>query len=243
MDVLGYIQQNSDLDNVYLTDEEMPEVFEGLGRLARRDPRTLRAHLPNVRFVPKGRGVQLVHRVPETKNMTGKALFERRLHLLPKNIREALYEARLQVVDYAVYGVEEGKDRNAFDVIYSSQTKKLGVSNISNGKLPQDRWFLLMSIIVQEATWNETTKKYSDWKNVDGDNRNGEWSMKVGGKPIFDEMPLEIFEKNGDGKITGEIRLENPKLIPPQTEIIFSLDLPANTKSKFRVILKGVATV
>ena len=240
-DKFGYIQQQSDLDNVFVEDKELPDMLEGLGNLARTNLRKVRTVLQNL--VPRKGGYAIMHRDFETKNLTGKALFERRLHLLPKEIREALYEARLQIVDFVIYGVEEGKDRNAFDIIYSSQTKKLGVSNISNGKLPQDRWFLLLGIALQEAVYNSTTQKYGAWQKITDTTRNGEWSLKIGGKPVYDELPLEIFARDDDDKMTGFVRLENPKLIAPQTDITFSVNLPSNSQNKFRAVLKGVATV
>ncbi len=240
---LGYIQQGSDLDVMYLDDNQIAEVMEGLGRIAKEDPRKLKKYLSQARLVHRGKGYVAAFNDYETKNLSGKALLERRMHLLPKEIREALHNGQLSITDYVIYGIVDGNDKNAFSIISNAQSKQLGTTNIGNGKLPSNTAFLLMSISLQEAVYDSTNDKYGDFDLLSEDSRKGEWTLKIGNKPVFDGQPTEMFYRPEVKGIKGEWKLENPKLIMPQTDIDFSVNFTANTKNRFRVILRGVATI
>ncbi len=239
----------TELDLVDLTDNELVEVLDGLGRYRGRRDYKKRVHSFSKALARKnGRNIVRV-RKSDSKTMTGKSLFEKRISQIENaNIRRDLASGKLTISDFEVYAIKKA-DGKVVEMFLSSDDRIEGQTNINNGKLGNDVVMLVTHIVFQEGqVTNPSDAGYtSDFKVIRPSTANGEFTFKNGQKLFAERSSMDVF-KNGNPASNlrvGEIALEVPKMIQDEKEITFETKLPANPPADtyFKIMLKGVATV
>jgi hypothetical protein len=244
---------NPTLERSVLTEQELEGVLNEAAELEDGDPAKQRV------VARVNRGAKAENVIP-TRDLRDRAEYSLRVHLLPDNIREALAAGRVKVVNQAFYrilAVDSGAKQ--FELMLNADTKKAGVTNVNGRKLEENNYFLLTSIILQTAVLGGASAgkpHLGDFTVPLEEILNGEFSLKNGDKiliqpsaaRIFDTKTLKIsstVQLHVAGLKEGEWKLENPKFISPQTEIIPELKLPAgvpaNTAVKLILVGAGLS--
>jgi hypothetical protein len=123
----------------------------------------------------------------------------------------------------------------------NADTKLSGITNVNSRKLEENNFFLLTSIILQTGTF--TDRPYDAVFGLPcREVLNGEFSLKNGDKVLVQPSSARIFDTSTrNDVIRGEWKLDNPKFIAPQVEIIPELKLPVAVpdKTAIKFILVG----
>ena len=221
------------LERSALTDAEMESVVNEAAALDPSDEQ-------RQKFVDRvNRGMGGKKMVIPTDDLTIRAAYSIRAHMLPDNIRQAIASGRVKIVNKAFYKIVkfEGKQD---ELMFNADTKLAGVTNVNNRKLEQNDFFLLTSIILQ-------TGKYTanEWDADFGipceEVLNGEFSLKNGAKVIVHPSSAIIFDTTSrKDRYLGEWKLENPKFLAPQLEIIPEVKLPIAIEKESKIAVKLV---
>ena len=165
--------------------------------------------------------------------------FLERVHLLPKDIQNALRQGKAQISDAPYYSTGEIRGTNA-ELIKLSVSEEIGITNIDNGKLGKDRHFILSAVRLMydpDSGLGEFVSKYP--KQL----LNGEWELELNSKKVLEKMPVRKFFDGFFGynvdKPFGTYVLNNPKTINPQTPIEFNVKLPTELNGYLKVFLEG----
>jgi hypothetical protein len=168
------------------------------------------------------------------------------MNLLPADIQQGLAKQTLQAVDTAYYVVRSIAGSKVVKMFKDDDTKVVGVSNISSGKLEKGNHFLLHAIQLQGGTaeQNETVGSVN-FGVIPDYVRNGEFEFKGNGTVLLPLTSCEVFNTQGKDTFQGLLILDNPKMISDQRPIEFNIEwadnAPANTYLK--VILRGTAVI
>ena len=167
-----------------------------------------------------------------------------RLHMLPANIREAIANGQIKVVNMAFYKIVDISGLKQHEIMANADTKLAGFTNINGRKLEENNYFLLTSIVLQSGT------KSGELADVEfgipcREILNGEFSLKNGDKVLMQPSACSIFNTlSKKNVIQGEYRLDNPKFIAPQVEIIPELKIPtAKATLAVKLVLIGAGLV
>ncbi len=168
----------------------------------------------------RGRGIVSTH------DLTGKAEFERRMHLLPQGIQKALRSGQLQLVDKVLYTTRLVGTESQSELMVNSDVAVAGICNLSNRKLDPNQYFLLMG--VQLLSGVSSDPKAAAYDSPVNNIINGEFELTVGSTVMIPRTSCEVFRS---GDITNfpksYWKLDNPKMISPQTEFKPFLYCPA----------------
>lgn len=177
------------------------------------------------------------------KQETGASKYRRqaieRIGKMNKGVQEALATGNAQISDMVYYSCAEITGKHC-ELISEAVSKKLGLTNIDNGKLGKDKEFILSAIkIAYDA--NAIDGGYKD--TIPSEAYNGEWELELNGKKVFDDMPVSVFADGIIGysilKPYGYYELNNPKHVKPQTTIEFNIKTPLDLKGFFKLYLIG----
>ena len=224
------------LERSVLTDAEMDTVLAEASALDPADP--MRQEFVN-KVNRRGKGSQSV--VP-TDDLTIRAMYSIRAHMLPDNIREALVNRRLKIVNQAFYRISNFGTKQQDDLMFNADSKESGVTNVNSRKLEENNFFLLTSIILQSVEIGTTPISDAVFGVIGRAIRNGEFSLKNGDKILVPPTSARIFDTSTrNSVIRGEWKLDNPKFIAPQVEIIPELKLPvaAPAGTAVKLVLVG----
>ncbi len=241
-----------ELDVVDLTDSQVVEVLEGLGA-HRKHPNYKRAMSNAVRsFARRNKRNAVQIRKPDSKMMTGKAKFEKRISQIENDdIRKGLASGAYTIADFEVYAIKKA-DKNVVEMFLTSDDRREGVTNINDAKLDNRTAMLVTHIAFQEGVAaapsgdDEADGASVDFDKITPNTANAEYNFKNGQKSFIERGSMDVFKrKESDGLRIGEVELEVPKLIQEAKEITFDVKMfstpVANTY--FKVMLKGVAVV
>ena len=93
-----------------------------------------------------------IRRIKQPKPASGRSdsrsEFERRLHLLPKEIQQGLANKTLQAVDAAYYVTKSVSSNKIIKMLKDDDNKTVGISNISSAKLEKGNIMLLSGIVL-----------------------------------------------------------------------------------------------
>jgi hypothetical protein len=111
------------------------------------------------------------------------------------------------------------------------------ITNVNSRKLEESNFFLLTSIILQTGTF--TTNPWDVKFGIPAlAVLNGEFSLKNGDKVIIPSSSCRMFDTTSRKNLTkGEWKLDNPKFLSPQTEIIPELRLPTDAPANLAIKL------
>ncbi len=221
-----------------------------LGDLAAM-PRNSRVRTNFVRSVQKNAtAARQGGKVVPTHGLTAKAEFEKRISMLPEHIKKDLASGTLQIVDQELYAVRAIGGQQQVEILQNADDKEVGRTNVNARKLEKDAPFLCTALVVTSGIGATGDNSIGDI-GATGFSRmpyalmNGEFSLEVGKKSLISDMAMEVFNtRNMSNVREGYYKLENPKWIEPQTEIIFEVKTPvaADPKTYIKVQFVG-ATV
>lgn len=173
-------------------------------------------------------------------------------------VAEGIKEGRLQLSDSAYYAIKYGGDKATIHMFETQDAKEIGVTNVTQSKLPKDRLFLCNRITLlakvfegdipqSDTAWKQLIKStnFDSIKAVAG-LQNGVWTFMANKKIIVDERPMQEFVTDNNMHVNlGTYYLENPRFVRDDEEFEFTIELgddaPDNTLVK--VLLAGTSTV
>ena len=173
-------------------------------------------------------------------------------------VAEGIKEGRLQLSDSAYYSIKYGGDKATIHMFETQDAKEIGVTNVTQSKLPKDRLFLCNRIILlakvfegeipqSDTAWKQLIKStnFDSIKGVAG-LQNGVFTFMANKKIIIDERPMQDFVTDNNLQMNlGTYYLENPRFIRDDEEFEFTLELgdDAPDKTLVKVVLAGTSTV
>lgn len=179
--------------------------LEAANPLRRKAVKKIAARMNNKSVVP-------------TNNLTGKAEFQNRMGVLPQDIQRALTGGDLQLVDHQFYTIKKIGTNSNSELMVNSDVSVVGLTNMNHRKLEANRYFLLTG--VQLLSGVGADEKAVAYDKPVANILNGEFELAIGDKIIIPRMSCSAFDSGNRTDIpTGFYKLDNPKMIPPQTEI------------------------
>ncbi|WP_246848959.1 hypothetical protein [Aquimarina sp. U1-2] len=173
-------------------------------------------------------------------------------------VAEGIKENRLQLADSAYYSLKWGGDKATIHMFETQDAKEIGITNVTQSKLPKDRLFLCNRIMLL-ATEFEGDVPDSDMafkrllKSTDFDSikkvpglQNGVFTFMANKKIIIDERPMQEFvTDNNLMSNLGTYYLESPRFIRDDEEFEFTIELgdDAPERTLIKVVLAGTSTV
>ncbi|MEM1405459.1 hypothetical protein FNH22_19925 [Fulvivirga sp. M361] len=173
-------------------------------------------------------------------------------------VAEGIKEGRLQLSDSAYYAIKYGGDKATIHMFETQDAKEIGVTNVTQSKLPKDRLFLCNRITLlakvfegdipqSDTAWKQLIKStnFDSIKAVAG-LQNGVWTFMANKKIIVDERPMQEFVTDNNMQVNlGTYYLENPRFVRDDEEFEFMIELgdDAPDKTLVKVLLAGTSTV
>lgn len=228
LDISGVSEQ--DLDNII-------DEVAGLGR-ANRARRTFVRKTARAMKSERG-GAKVI----STSNLTGKAEMEKRFKQLPDDIQQGILQGRLQLTDKALYKITNASGKSTVELMENADTKTIGLTNIDGRKLDADNYFLLLGIQLLSGAYTVTPSDAA-FDVPEKQILNGEFSLEVGNKIVIPRMSSAVFNTTGRTDLPkGFYKLDNPKLIKPQTEIVPELRTAAaiSASTAVKLVFWGVS--
>jgi len=168
--------------------------------------------------------------------------FEKRLHLLPKEIQAGLANKTLQAVDVAYYVTKDVSNNKVVKMLKDDDNKVVGVSNISSAKLEKGNVMLLSGIILLGANDSATVESAS-FGILPQYLRNGEFEFKANGTTLIPSTSCEVFNTTGTDRQEGYYKLDNAKIIFDQQAMELNIEWGQNAVAAqfIKAILVGTA--
>lgn len=231
MSLNGFI--NGDVD-VPLSINAIEGLLGEIGALETANPTRKRAMVKLQSRLKRG--------VIPTSNLTAKAEFENRLHLLPASVVAMLQSGKMQLVDKQIYTARNIGASSNIELMSNADVSVVGSANINNRKLEAHQHFLLTGIILQSGV--NVDPKAAAYDLPTQNIINGEFELQVGSTIVVPRTSCSVFNTKETQSRVGYYKLENPKIIGPQTEIKPELwTSAANAENTcVKIILVGVIT-
>jgi len=179
-----------------------------------------------------------------TKGATGKAMYEKLLHLLPPDIQKAVKAGQLQLVDEVLYSVKKIGGFRDHELMESGDNKQIGVTNVDKQKIEANKWTLLVAIQLLSGVKENPAE--TEFDVCDKKILNGEFELEVGNTVIVPNVSCAVFDTKGRTDVKKGLWKEfDPQFIVPNTEIKPRLKLcaeaDANTNVYFAMHVVSVA--
>ena len=173
-------------------------------------------------------------------------------------VAEGIKEGRLQLADSAYYAIKWAGNKATIHLYETQDAKEIGITNVTQAKLPKDRLFLCNRIILLAAEFEgEIPESDLEWKRVIKSTdfnsikqvaglQNGVFTFMANKKIIIDERPNQEFVTDGNSTINiGTYYLESPRFVRDDEEFEFMIELgdDAPEKTLIKVVLAGTSTV
>jgi len=205
---------------------------------------------------PNKRVANSQHTKGESKELSGKALFEARIDQIEDpRIKASLLAKTTTFMDHEIVVCKKAV-AGITEMIKAGDARDVGYTNINKAQLPSGTAMLVTAISVEagvhpgtptgvEATDCKVVKYTQAGVLADAAIVNGEYDFKNGQKVLGDDVPVAIFTNPELDVPVGFHRLEVPKILQNATDIIFDIK-PAGTPATntyLKVRLRGVITV
>lgn len=193
-----------------------------------------------------------------SKMASAKALFASMMAQVDQSVVAAIRNAQIQVVDYALYVVRNLKADTSVELLQSSDSKEVGITNLNDRKLDVNNYVLITGIQLLEASIAKAAGsvtnddlKAASYGQIGAEIANGELDIKMNDKVMLPRISCEVFKRGsatyGDSGLVGYMPWECPKMIQPLTEIVPTLWLPLATNSEsackaVKFVLHGIKT-
>lgn len=175
-----------------------------------------------------------------------RAEFEKRLHLLPKEIQKGLANQSLQAVDTAYYVAKSVAGSKVIKMFKDDDTKVVGIGNVSSGKLEKGNFFLLYGIQLLSGVGGVGEPASTVTFNTIPDYLlNGEFEFKANGTVLVPNTSNQLFYTEGTHQVKGLYVFDNPKIIRDQQAIELNLEWGSNAPvgTFIKAILRGTAVI
>lgn len=198
----------------------------GLGEL---DDAELLGALRNMNPIQRQRTINRLAS-PNAPSRGSRAEMERFFGELPANIKEALVKGDLRLADAIVYSIKQVTSKTT-KMFETQDTKAIGITNISNAKLPKNQALLVSGITLLCGTSVDTTKDKvmaTDYRAIENYPAicSGELNLKSNKKQILPETSCYLFKTNNfHNTPIGYYKLANPRLIMDDVLIELTLEL------------------
>jgi hypothetical protein len=168
--------------------------------------------------------------------------FERRLHLLSKEIQQGLANKTLQAVDAAYYVTKNVSSNKIVKMLKDDDNKTVGISNISSAKLEKGN-IMLLSGIVLLASVGVAKAEEGKYELLTEILRNGEFEFKANGTTLVPLTSNEVFDTLGTTRQKGLYKLDNAKIIYDQQAMELNIEWGANAPENtfIKAVLVGTA--
>jgi hypothetical protein len=168
--------------------------------------------------------------------------FEKRLHLLPREIQAGLANKTLQAVDVAYYVTKNVSNNKVAKMLKDDDNKVVGLSNISSAKLEKGNVMLLSGIILLSAN-DSAQAESSIFETIAPYLRNGEFEFKANGTTLIPSTSMEVFNTEGTDRQMGYYKLDNARIIYDQQAMELNLEWGMNAvlNQFIKAILVGTA--
>lgn len=161
-----------------------------------------------------------------------RAEMEKHFKQLPKHIQKELVDNRLKLADYTLYSIKQINSKT-IKMFETQDDKEVGVSNVSNAKLPKNNVMLVSGIYLLTGTNPDPTNKEAfkaiSFRSISGVPAicNGEFSLKANRKQLIPEnQSLRVFATDNDNSVPlGYYKLDNPRLINDEELFEFTIEL------------------
>lgn len=169
--------------------------------------------------------------------------FEKRINLLPKDIQQGLANKTLQAVDAAYYVTKNVSNNKIAKMLKDDDTKIVGISNISGGKLEKGNIMLLSGIILLGSMGTAPRVEDSTFSLLSPIFRNGEFEFKANGTTLVPITSNEVFFTEGTTRQIGYYKLDNPKIIFDQQAMEMNVEWGTNAPDStfLKLMLVGTA--
>jgi hypothetical protein len=159
---------------------------------------------------------------------------------LPQHIKDGLVRGELRLADNILYSIKPVTSKT-IKLFETQDDKEIGISNISNAKLPKNQAFLVSGIFLLAGTSADATKEKimsTAFKQIEDipSIANGEFNLKSNKKQIVPETSNIVFKTYNNNMVDlGYYKLANPRLIHDDVLLEFTVELgttqgiPANT--------------
>lgn len=250
----GFVNGDLGLDSDYITDAQVAGMFgeaeqiEGLGAVPRRFIAKTKQDVIKMRQAARAvRSNKGSDASKETDNLTWRSYALNRFKEFPDYIQEQLKNGLLKMVDHELYFAKAAAGQNVIKMITSNDKKMSGIGNVSNAKLENGQFFICTGIVLLSgvgADDNEASGKAVTYGEATPAIINGDFEFKQGSETLVDTCACQIF-KRGVNERVGFVKLGNPRILKPQTEMSFTLNCGvtpvANTWVKV-ILVGGITT-
>jgi hypothetical protein len=163
-----------------------------------------------------------------------RAEMEKHFGELPPNIKDSLVKGELRLADTVIYATKLVNSKT-IKMFETQDTKEIGLTNISGGKLQKNQVFLCSGIILLAGISADATKDSIMATKFDGIENfpaivSGEIDLKANKKQILPETSCYLFKTaNNHMRPVGYYKLSNPRLIMDDVLIELTLQLGTNS--------------
>ncbi len=186
----------------------------------------------------------------ETFQSSPKVLFENRFDQLPEDIKADLRTKKAKVVDHEYFAMVKANGNGDIEMFSKSLDEGLA-TNMHQGLMPSDTYFLITSIVLASAvgTADSTIENACALDFSGGIGHpvlaNAKFKLKVGQDVFMEDCATSVFQKNNTNLEKGEFKLSNPMFLRAKEYVEFDIEdiaaaLPAETWVKLR--FKGLKT-
>ncbi|MCE9537711.1 MAG: hypothetical protein K8R85_00615 [Bacteroidetes bacterium] len=220
----------------YAGDEKQSMLLGQLAELAKKHPAKAAAAVKKIASMQAAGGNNLSPRDQAILRIDG----------LPKPIREALFDKRLQLVDDVIYVAKAAGGLSSVEMFKSDDDKVHGASNIAKAQLDKDLHFIITSVRLTSGI--DPSVKDANYGIIAKEIANGDFEFKInGGRYVFPkDSATSRFDTTGKQNVlVGEFILSTPKWIEPDTDIIWDLKFsnPLAALTNIRAELIGVRVI
>jgi len=240
--VVGALLRGDDVEMGNFSDETLEGLFgviEGLGAA----PEAKKKARNKVASAIRNKAAKGSNIPRETTDLTEKALFEQRLSQLPADAQQKLRSGQWQLVPYCYYGVKLIASQNHADLFKSGDSTVIGITNVVQGRMPAEDYFLATRVRCLTATLTADTEadmQGAAWTKPVAAVVNGEWFMGQESTTYIDKSAASVFSHDNNTNLCdGEYILPTPKMFYPQRSIKVEFDFAtspaAHTAMRFEI--------
>ena len=167
-----------------------------------------------------------------------RAEFEKHFHEVPQAVKDELSIGKLRLADTIIYSIKPIGTGSTVRMFETQDVKKLGIRNISNGKLPKNSVLMVSGIylmargITAAVPGSPTDDEIMQtvFGSVGGSGMgplaNGEVTLKAKKATILDGTSIRLWvTDNNMGYPLGFLKLANPRLIEDDVPIELTIEL------------------
>lgn len=168
-----------------------------------------------------------------------RAEFEKHFSQVPQHIQQELSKGNLRLGDQMIYSVKPVGASTIVKLFESQDDKKIGLRNISNGKLPKNQALLVSGIYILAGVTISASPGHPTDSEVMAthfraltENQgfaailNGEFSLRAHKVQLVPETSMRLWANDTNNMwAKGMYKLHNPRLIQDDVQIEATLEL------------------